>query len=105
MLTIVTLTPLIKVARNPNGSTIIAGMIDDKQVINYGFFKQYYFVVDSNRQKLGVITNKEIYDMDMYKKYSPFDYTLYTYNMGDKVVAYRFCRPEFKVKQERGNCQ
>jgi len=43
--------------------------------------------------------------MEMYKKYSTFDYTLYTYINDSKKAIYRFCRPQFKIKQERGNCQ
>lgn len=105
LVTSIVLSPMIKRARKPTGSMIIAAIIDDKTILNYGFFKQYYFIVDINREKIGVITNKDIYSMSQYKKYSTFDYTLYTYNHNGKSVMYNFCRPEFKVKVERGNCQ
>lgn len=101
----IVLTPMIQRARKPTGSMIIAGMIDDKAILDYGLFKQYYFIVDINREKIGVITNKDIYSMSQYKKNSTFDYTLYTYNHDGKNIMYNFCRPEFKVKVERGNCQ
>ena len=69
------------------------------------FFKQYYIIVDINGEKHGVITNKNIYSMSKYKKYTTFDYTLYTYIQNGKNVMYRFCRPENKGKIERGNLQ
>jgi hypothetical protein len=99
------ISPLVTIARNPSSSTIIAAIVDDKKTINYLFFKQYYIIVDINGEKHGVITNKNIYSMSKYKKHATFDYTLYTYIQNGKNVMYRFCRPENKVKIERGNLQ
>jgi hypothetical protein len=36
----VKLTPFIDTARNPNASTIVAGMVDDKRALDFGLFKQ-----------------------------------------------------------------
>ncbi len=74
-------------------------MIDDKQIVIFGLLKQYYCVVEINRKKLGVITNKKIFNMNMYQKYSTYHYRLYTYINGDKSIAYLFSRPEFKKRK------
>lgn len=58
-----------------------------------------------NGEQHGVMANKNIYSMSKYKKYATFYYTLYTYIQNGKNVLYRFCRPENKVKIERGNLQ
>lgn len=99
------LKPLVIQARTPSSSTVVAAIIHDKHIIGTGLFKQYYFVVDINREKIGVITTKDIYHMPMYSINAPFDYSLYTYTNNGRVRMYRFLKPDFKVKPEQGNCQ
>lgn len=92
-------------AINPMTQQIIAANIYDKAVVKEGFSTKYYFVVRIEDKTYGVITNETIYNMAMYKKNAPFDYSLYTYESDGKDVMYRFLRPEFKVKAQRGNLQ
>lgn len=43
--------------------------------------------IDTNRKKLGVIANKEIYSRGMQIRCSSFDNALGAYTKGDQIVA------------------
>jgi len=92
-------------ATHPASSTIIAGILYDKQIITIGPIRMPYFIVKINDDTLGVITNPNTYGNARAVPGSSFDYTLYTYMKGDSIIMYRFLKPEFKVKVEPGNLQ
>ncbi len=92
-------------AINPMTQQIIAANVYDKAVVREGLSTKYYFIVRIEDRTYGVITNETIFNMPMYRKNAPFDYSLYTYERDGKDVMYRFLRPEFKVKAQRGNLQ
>lgn len=92
-------------AVNPMTQQIIASNIYDKAVVRGWLHTDYYFLVRIENRIYGVITNEQIYNMPMYNKGAPFDYSLYTYEKGGKDVMYRFLRPEFKIRAQHGNLQ
>lgn len=92
-------------ATHPASSTIIAGILYDKQIITVGPIRMPYFIVKINDDTLGVVTNPKTYGNTSAVPGASFDYTLYTYMKGDSIIMYRFLKPEFKVKAEPGNLQ
>lgn len=90
-------------AINPESRIIIAAIVKDKQMIRRGLCTEYYFVTEIEGKRYGVATTKDIYLMNMYQPGSTFDYSLYTYRTPSGFILYRFLKPEYKVKAQRGN--
>jgi len=107
ILVVVTLTASkqARIAVKPDSQTIIAAILKDKQTVRQGLFTEYYFITEIEGKRYGVATAKEIYTMDMYEPGAPFDYSLYTYRRPTGYILYRFLKPEFKVKTQKGNLQ
>ncbi len=94
-----------RVAVNPDSRTIIAAILKDKQIVRNGLCREYYFITEIEGKSYGVATSKEIYSMDKYGPGATFDYSLYTYRTPSGFILYRFLKPEFKLKVQRGNLQ
>lgn len=94
-----------RIAINPDSGTIIAAILKDKQIVSNGLCREYYFITEIEGKSYGVATSREIYSMDMYGRGATFDYSLYTYRTPSGFILYRFLKPEFKVKSQRGNLQ
>ncbi len=94
-----------KRAYSPSAATIIAAIVKEKAVRLGPLGPERYFVTTIEGRDYGVIVNRDIYDMEMYRAGSTFDYSLYSYMSGDTPVLYRFLRPECKLPAERGNLQ
>lgn len=89
----------------PSAATIIAAIVKEKATRLGPLGRERYFVVTIEGRDYGVIVDRDIYEMEMYRGGSTFDYSLYTYLSGKTPVLYRFLRPECKLPPERGNLQ
>jgi hypothetical protein len=101
----VTASHRARIAMNPDSQTIIATILKDKQIVRRGIWPEYYFVTEIEGKRYGVATSKNIYTMEMYGPGATFDYSLYTYRTPTGYILYRFLKPEFKLKAQRGNLQ
>lgn len=103
VLTVGGLSNAAKTALHPASATVIADIIKEKAISGFGPFRKYYFIVKINDEYHGIVTTKENFENPRYSVGRTFDYSLYTYDTGDKMIMYRFLNPGLKLPPEPGN--